>query len=349
MSKLFYKNKRLIGLEVSNNSAKVMAIEPEKYLVRGYGQVDLDADKMKNVSDMAPHLKERLDELFKKNIVGSLPSNHTVISVPTSRTFTRSVSLPRDAESNLNSAVQLEAEQYIPVNMDELYTDWEVIEKTDNSIEVLISAVPKLQVDSLVNVCHEARLQPLLMEPSISSVARLIRTAEEGELATAILDIGAEGTDIAVLDKSIRVTGGINIGGHTLTEAVMKELNLTHDAAHMLRTHKGLSVGPKQKALKKAMEPLLGQIAEETRKITRYYSERISQGTKLQQLIIVGGGSNVPGIGDYFTEQMELPARAASPWQILDFGKLAAPSKQIKPRYITAIGLSLIREKGVWK
>jgi type IV pilus assembly protein PilM len=38
-------------------------------------------------------------------------------------------------------------------------------------------------------------------------------------------------------------------------------------------------------------------------------------------VIIVGGGSNVPGIGDYFTESLMVASRVASPWQLLDFAK----------------------------
>lgn len=349
MSKLFFKNKPIIGLEVSQSSAKVMALKPSKRLVTGYGSVELELNKMANVNDMSSHLNERLHELFAKNVVGKLPSNHVIVSVPTARTFTRSISLPRSAETDLSSAIRLEAEQYIPVAMDELYIDHEIIQKDKDSIEVLLSAVPKLQIDAVVNVCREVGLKPLLIEPSISSVARLVRTAEEGELPTIILDIGAEGTDIAVLDKSIRVTGGINIGGHSMTEAIMKELGLTHDAAHMLRTHNGLGVGPKQAKVKKALDPVLTKIIEETRKITRYYSERLGKETKLEQLIIVGGGSNVPGIGEHFTENMSMPARIASPWQILDFGKLTPLSKQMKPRFITAIGLSLVNQKDLWQ
>lgn len=349
MSKLYFKNKPIIGLEISQTSAKVMAVSPGRRLVLGYGSIELDPAKMTNSSDMAAHLKVQLRELLSKNVVGKLPSNHTMISVPTARTFTRSVTLPRSAEANLSAAIELEAEQYIPVAINELYIDQEIIETNDEEVEVLLSAVPKLHVDALIDVCNDIGLNPLLIEPSIASVARLVRAAEEGSLATIILDIGAEGTDIAILDKTVRVTGGIDVGGHSMTDAIMKKMNLTHEAAHMVRTHNGLSVGPKQEAVRSALKPCLTKIIDETRKIIRYYSERLGKETKLEQLIIVGGGSNIPGIGDYFTENMIIPARVASPWQILDFGKLTPPSKQMKPRFITSIGLALIDQKELWQ
>lgn len=351
MSKYFFKDKHVIGLEISHTSAKVMSIRPADHIVQGYGAVELDPSKMTNVTDMSAHLTEQLESLFKKNIIGRLPSNHAIVSVPTSRTFTRSVTLPASAEDNLASAVEIEAEQYIPVAMNELYVDYEVIEKNKakDTLEVLISAVPRLHADTVVKVCESLSIKPLLIEPSISSVARLVRASEAGELPTIILDVGAEGTDIAVLDKTIRVTGGINIGGNVMTDAIMRELRVSRDAAHMLRTHNGLSVGPKQKPIIKALDPILSKVVEEAKKITRYYTERLGKQTKIEQLIIVGGGSNMPGIGDYFTEHMALPSRVASPWQIINFGKLTALSRQTKPRYITAIGLSLVNSKEIWQ
>ena len=81
----------------------------------------------------------------------------------------------------------------------------------------------------------------------------------------------------------------------------------------------------------------------------RYYNERINSGRKLEQLLVVGSGSNLPGIGEYFTNNLVMPARVASPWQRLDFAKLQEPPKQFRPRYITVSGLASISPGGIWK
>ncbi len=349
MSQLFFKERPLIGLDISQTSAKIMALTPKKWAVLGYGSIDLDPSKTSSAGDLPGHLEAKLNELLTKHIVGKLPSRQAVVSVPTSRTFTRSLTLPKEAENDLMNAIQLEAEQYIPIAMDQLYIDYQVIASNKDFLEVLMSAVPKLQIDTVMQACRAVTIEPIVIEPSINAVARLIHEAEEGDLVTVILDIGATATDIAILDKTIRVTGGIGVGGHTMTQAIMEELNLTHDAAHMLRTHNGLMVNPKQAAIKKALEPTLQKIVSETKKVMRYYTERLGKKTKIEQLIIVGGGSNIPGIGDYFTNSMIIAARSASPWQILDFGKLTPLSRQLKPRFITAIGLAMANQKEVWQ
>lgn len=188
-----------------------------------------------------------------------------------------------------------------------------------------------------------------MIEPGISAVARVLEATEEGHLPTVIVDIGPATTDIAVLDGSIRVTGGLGVGGNTFTLDIAKKLGVPLENAHQLKVLNGLNAGPRQEKITTALRPSLQRIVVETRKVIRYYNERLSDDRKLEQVIIVGGGSNVPGIGDYFTNELVMPARVASPWQQLDFAKLPQPAKQFRPRYITVAGLASIDPGSIWK
>ena len=62
-------------------------------------------------------------------------------------------------------------------------------------------------------------------------------------------------------------------------------------------------------------------------------------------ILIVGSGSNVPGLGEFFTNELVMPARVASPWQALDFAHIAQPAKHLRARLATAAGLALVDPK----
>ncbi|HEX6257994.1 MAG TPA: pilus assembly protein PilM, partial [Candidatus Saccharimonadales bacterium] len=344
MSKLFYKDKPIIGLDFSQTSIKVMDSDPRRSKVLGYGSVDLDPIKTQQGFDdgNSEYLATALKALFKEKLIGKVRSNHAVISIPTARTYTRSFTLPADAEKNLEDAIKLEAEQYIPVPISQLYSDFQIIERSKDSISVLLCAVPQKIVDVCVSACRSANLKVVLVEPSISAVARLLARTEEGHLSTAIVDVGPASTDIAILDGAVRVTGGIAIGGNTFTLDIAKKLHVPLENAHQLKVLHGLNAGPRQAKIIEAVEPNLKRIITEVRKVMRYYTERLESGKKIEQVIIVGGGSNIPGLGDYFTNALVMPARIASPWQVLDFSSLEQPPRQFKPRYITVAGLSSV-------
>lgn len=329
-----------------------MSVDPRHWLVNGYGSIDLDPLKMKEAleTEGSTYLTESIELLLKEKVNGTLPSKSVVIAVPTTRSFTRTFTLPSSAEKSLTEAVTLEAEQYIPIPVSTLNIDYQIIERERKTITVLMSAVSKVVVDNITRSVEAAGLFPVLIEPSINSVGRVLTATEEANLPTVIVDIGPATTDIAIIDRgAVRVTGGVPIGGNTFTLDIAKKLNITLENAHQLKVLNGLSAGPRQQKLKEALSPSLERILAETKKVIRYYSERVNTERKLEQVLIVGGGSNVPGIGEYFTEGLLMAARVASPWQKLDFGKVQEPPKQFRPRYITVAGAASVRPGGIWK
>lgn len=351
MGKLFYKDKTLIGLDINTTEIKVMSVDSEKWLVRGYGAIDVDAVKMKKVFDKGDdsYLENQIKSLLSEKIIGDAASDQIVVSLPTSRTYSRAFTIPVSAEKNLREAVELEVSQYVPIPASLLYIDYEVIDRTKDSLTIIMSAVPQTLVNNIMGALEAAGLTAHAIEPSINSVARLLRATEEGTLPTLIVDIGPANTDIAVLDGSIRVTGGTTVGGNTFTLDIAKKLGVALENAHQLKVLNGLNPGPRQKKITSAVEPSLQRITSEIRRVMRYYNERISSEKKLEQLLIVGGGSNMPGIGEYFTNDLLMPSRVASPWQKLDFGSLAQPAKQFRSRYITVAGLASLTNEEVWK
>lgn len=341
MKKIFLHSKPLVGIDISPTYIKIMSINPKKWLVTSYGSINVDPQKLQeSLTGDVSYLSQMIAQVIKNNLIGHLPSDHVVVSIPANRTYSRSISLPTEAAKKMDAAVQLEAEQYIPVPLNQLNLSYEVIEKNGKNIDILMSAAPKKIVDNVVAACESAGLTVVAVEPSISSVARLVNLTENGQLPTIIVDISAATTDVAVLHKQIRATGGAQVGGNTFTFDISKKLATSLENAHQLKVLSGLNVSPKQAKIRAALKPSLDQIIDEIKKIIRYYNERIENSQKIEQVILVGGGSNIPGLGDYFTNELTLPVRVGSPWQVLNFGKLPQPSRQFKSRYITVAGVA---------
>lgn len=352
MSKLFFRDKPLIGLDIHQTGLKVMAIRPKLWQVTGYGSIDLDPQKMQDAfnNPADTYISDNVKTLLESNVIGSLPGTHTVISLPTTQTFSRTFTIPAKEEHTLASAVEIEADQYIPIPTSALYIDYEIIERTKTEITVVMSAVARTLVDISLKAARDAGLMPIMIEPSINSVARLLEKTEEGHLPTLIIDIGPASTDIAVLaGGAIRVTGGVGVGGNTLTLDIAKKMNISLEKAHQLKVLSGLNSGSHQAKISSAVTPSLQKITLETRKVVRYYNERLTGEGKIEQIIIVGGGSNMPSIGEFFTNELVMAARVASPWQTLDFGDLQKPHKQFRPRYINVAGLASIMPGDIWK
>lgn len=346
--KLFLHKRPIMGIDISHTYVKLMSIDSSKWRVTSYGSTNADPVKLRqSLTGDNTYLADMIKETVQKNVVGNLASDQVIVSVPTNVTYSRSVSLPKAGIKDLDEAIALEAGQYIPVALSELNLSYEVLSETDATMEILMSAVPKRIADTVVDACHNAGLTVLGIVPSINAVGRLLTLTEQGHLPTVIVDIGAADTDLAILNERIRANASVQIGGNTFTYAIAEKLGISLESAHQMKVLHGLSRSAKQQKINAALKDPLTQLVSEVHKIMRYYSERIEGAEKIEQVIIVGSGSDIPGLGDYFTNELVMPARIASPWLALDFGQLPQPAKQFRQRYITVAGLATISSEEI--
>ena len=71
MTKLFYTDKPIIGLDISNTGIKVMTIDIKRWLVLGYGSIDLDPNKVKeSFEGNSTYLADNIQSLIKENCAG---------------------------------------------------------------------------------------------------------------------------------------------------------------------------------------------------------------------------------------------------------------------------------------
>ena len=319
--------------------------DAKKPQVLGYATIDLPRDKVTNSLENADsYLESKLVELIDKKLVGKLSGYYVAVSVPTANTFSRVVRLPIEAEKDLSSTIDLEIEQYIPIPKDLLMVDYSITSRTNKSLEVLICATPKNIANRVVDIVRSVQLEPVLIEPSMNSISRLIYKNEAGHLRTIVLDIGLTGTDIAVLDKIIKATSSIQVGGNNFTMSIAKSMDISVEKAHQLKLLKGFNKSPEQKEITKALKPDMETIITEIKKLIRYYEERL-EGEPIEQIIVTGVGSNVAGLGDYFTNALYLPVRLANPWQDVNFKHLPRPKRILISRYITVAGAAIANSK----
>lgn len=345
MNKLFFHNKPIIGLDITQTGIKVMAVDSKRLVVQGYGSLDLDPTKMQDVfeGEDDDYLTGNIKKLLNEHVIGSLPSNHTVVGLPTNRCYSHTFTIPKKAEKTLKDTVELEVNQYIPVPYESLYVDYQIIERTKDQLVVTLAAAPKKIVDQLIACTEAAGLRAIMAEPTIDAVARILQSTEGADMPTLIIDIGATGTDVAIFDDgAVRITGFAGAGGNTFTLNIAKKLGVELENAHQLKVLSGLSAGPRQAKITAALQPSLDKITAEVLKVLRYYNERLATGRQIEQVLIVGGGANVPGIGEYFTNALVMPARVAIPWQKFNFSKLEQPGRQYRSRYIAVAGLASV-------
>lgn len=345
-NKYFYKDKPIFGMDIGFNSVKVMQLENSSNgsRVLGYGIGFFDPKAIKDgVIVDYEMLADTIKKLFEKNIVGEITTKRVAISIPATYTYTHTLNLPPIKDVDLREAVELESEQYIPLPMENLYVDFEVIDKSEKNLEVLSVAVPRKIADSYFALTQILGLESIGFDTSISSSGRLFKMLESSsDIPSVLIDFGSISADITIFDKTNIISGTIPAGGDTFTNLIAEKLGVSREEAHIIKTKYGISKSKKQSEILAIMQPELDQLAREVRRMARYYSERTESKGKIGQVITMGGGANMPGLSDYLTNLLRLPVRTYDPWQSFDLHRLRPPTQNEKSVYVTVAGLCLI-------
>jgi type IV pilus assembly protein PilM len=351
---LFYKSKPLFGFDLGHGSIKIVQFDysGKKPSLQAYGTTTFDSKALKEgaVVDF-DIVAKATQELMKEHLKGSLATNHIAASLPVLHSFSRIINLPIMDDKDLHEAVRTEAGQYIPMPLNDLYLDYQLVEKRQDGQDFLVAAAPKKVVDSYFELFNRLGLELVCLEPSILSVTRVVQHAQRHDLPTLVIDCGSITTDLIIYNKSIvRVTGTIKFGGEELTKSIMGKFNLSYeDAAKMKRTY-GVDPGEKQPEMVSALAQNLQFLAAEIKKISRYYEEKDKESNaKVEQVVILGGGANLPGLSTYMTSELRIPTKLADIWQNTDLGRVEKPGKDEATMYATAAGLAIIEPGEVVK
>lgn len=355
----FFKSKPLFGLDIGKGSLKVAQLDIDgpvksghaaKPHLIGYGTATFDSAAIENGVITQPEIiASAAHELFEKHLIGDITSRRVAITIPSYRTFTRSIQLPPLKPKELSEAVRLEAEQYIPVALDELYLDHTTIATTKDSLEVLAVAVPKKIVDSYLELSALMGLEAVLIETTMSAAGRLIARDSQSDVPSVLIDFGTLSSDISIYDNGIITTGTVEGGGEIFSNVIEKSLKVSRAEANIIKTKYGLSKSRRQTEIRTALDPTLQKIVKEIKRLIRYHTERYGGERPIQQVITIGGGANMPGLSDFFTDSLRLAVRTCDPWQYIDHKGLQPPAHNDRQMYSTAIGLGLIPAHEVFK
>jgi type IV pilus assembly protein PilM len=352
---LFYKDRPLFGLDIGFNTIKAMQLDAEddkKVDVVGYGVAKFDADAIQDgiITDYESLAKSAM-ELFTNNITGSITTRRVAATIPAAKAYSRVISLPAKLNhKELDEAVRLEATQYIPMPMEELYLDYAVTQKGAEENEVLVVGVPKKIIDSYMKFFELIGLEVAALETTISSASRVIARFEHSdEVPTILVDLGSLSVDLTVFDKNLVVNGTIPGGGDDFSSRIADKLKIDKAEANSLKTKYGLGVSKHQDAIREALKPQLDSLIKEVRRVVRYYEERTEGKTTIGQIITMGGGANMPGLADYLTDNLRIPTRMCNFWGELELNKLQPPADTERSLYVTVAGVAITDPGEIWK
>jgi len=363
------------GIDISDLSFKIIKLKKrgKSLSLASFGEEKIKpgviaGGEIKEEEKLAWFIKEGI-----KKVKGEkLKTKYVVASLPEEKAFLQVIQMPKMIEEDLKSAVIYEAENYIPLPIEEVYLDSQIVPPVFDHLDhfdVLIACLPQKTVDPYLNSFKLAGLEPIAFEIESQAIARALIEDEVTDLPILLIDLGATRTSFIIFSgHSLRFTSSIPVSSGNFTEIISKNLGVSLAEAERLKIKYGLGekvkieIGNKKAELKRergkifeALIPALVDLVQQIRKHLDYYQTHASHehlppdGKGVSKILLCGGGANLKGLPELLTLELKLPAEIGNPWINVLGEKREAPelSSEESLKYTTAIGLALrgIREK----
>lgn len=217
-----------------------------KFVADSLGMVETDELFFKSESETSV---QKQSESIKKLVEQLKIKKKTVhIILPDVHTFSRFVEMPKLNEKELLSAIKYQADQFIPMPLEDTNIDIEVVHEDLKSAKLttLISAAPKKLVNKIENMVEFIGLVPEAIETEISAIARLSgqlfkKTGPQTDQKSCVLliNVGVNSTTLYGFDQSngILIYNHLfNVGLSLFVKEIQVNLNIdSNKAAELLK------------------------------------------------------------------------------------------------------------------
>lgn len=346
--KLLFPDKDFFGLDFNNSNLKVLGMKKkgDHHQVTGWGEKKIakgviESFEIKNKEVFKEVFEDLLSKLEGK-IFGS-----AIVSVPESKVFIRVVTMPSMNEKEAEKAIKWETENNIPVSIETVYYDWQILEKKEKEMYVLVVAIAKKIIDNYLEALDFVGIEAVVFEPeSIATGRSLLKEGEDGCLA--ILDIGKENSSLAFYRKNFPIfTTSYSISGDSFTDLATKFLKIDYEEAESYKSRVGLGRTLEEK--KEAYEifsPALSALVKETARAIDFFNTNLKDACSNQEavkkIIVCGGGSNLRGLDSFLAINLKTEVVQYNPWEKVLLKKNLPPlSREKSQSFSTVIGLAL--------
>lgn len=310
-------------------------LETREYLGRGNAAIQTSSLKIVE-RDATVLLKSLLREI-------GAPTLYAIASVPMFGIFTVVVEVPLLSREETAKMLTFQARQYIPVPLEQVSLDWVKIGEFEHQRDVkyqrlLITAVPFSIIRSYQAIFKAAGLRLIGLETEMQALQRALLASADPP--TMILDIGAESSSIAVVDRGVvKQAGQSDYGGAALTQAIARNLGISLWRAEELKRRRGLLGGLGEYDLSTSLAPFLDVIIQECGRVKAAYER--TGGSPIERLMPIGGGADLPGLGAYLVSETGFKVQSPFPFAAVHYPTELEPlMKSLSNELSVAVGLA---------
>lgn len=344
MSLFRASNHSYLGIDISAPSIKMVELTRKGNQVAlvtyGFSEQKVDGSvgdisnlDVQRTAALLHHIKDK----------AHVASNLCLASLPTASVFSSIINVNTTPnKKEMEAAVNWEAKKVIPLALSDIVLDWQKIDtgRTDGNT-ILLTGAPKALIQNYISIFKAAQLNLLSIETEIFALIRSLLGNDRSPVI--IVQIGSTTTNIFIVDKSIPVINrSIGVGGNAITKSIADHLTISLEQAEQFKydlMHTEVAA-QKTEILPEMIRQGLEPIVNEVKYMLEVYSNK--ENRRVEKIILTGGGSMLPGLTTFLSDQFNLNTIIGDPWFRISYPfELKPILEKIGPRLAVAIGLAM--------
>ncbi len=353
LPKLF--SKKFLGIDIGTFSLKLVELAEagENFSLSNYGQYDIEPNQNLGMVDserkiMASFSAQEIAEIIQAIMSeAKMKTRQCAFSIPDFSTFFTTFSLPAMTKKELSDAVIFEARQHIPLPIDSVTVDWQLIGgefgKSDK-MEIAMTAIPNEVIAKYRDIAAKAGLQLALIEAEAFGLAQALISKEELR-PVCLIDIGIQSTVCSLMENQVlRYSHSFDRGADYLFKALIRQLPISREIIQSIEKSCGLQafsfIEPDIKnnmrnIFRDSFLPILKEIEMALAEYRR------SSGIEIAKIILSGGAAALPEVMDQFKNYFQKETEIADPFAKINYPKeMQEEIKKIGPAYAVAVGMA---------
>ena len=332
------------ALDIGTNSIRMIQLSgnAEKgWTLDKFAYVPVDQKITKDDSETG---KRKLGEI----ILGAreqagIKTKNIAIGLPARKTYTAIIEVPNAPQRELTQTVKYEADQYVPMSVDEAKIDFAVLGISPNDAkkaEILLSSTDNAYAESVMESVEQLGLNVIAQEPEPIAMVRALAPVGVQD-ARMIIDLGETSPDLVVMYQgSPRLVRSIPGGLLSFVRTVENSLKVRDDQARQFILKFGLAQDKLEGKVFEALKSTLEGFAMEMTKSVRFFQNRYV-GAQVGGIVLSGFSGIIPFMAEYIEMQTGVATTQGNPWQYVK----VTPAQQqmllpVASEFAVAIGLA---------
>jgi len=275
------------------------------------------------------------------------PSRDVNIGVGNQRVVVRELDLPWMPLAQIRASLPFQVQELLPMSTDEALLDYyptgELNGPSGRLVHGMLVAATKDTVRSNVLAVESAGLRPMMVDLNPFALMRAIVRGDLVERTVAVVDIGARVTQVVIaahgMPQFVRM---LPSGGQNVSDAVASALGVSGSDAENVKREVGIgyAVGPDLAAAAEAVNSVVRPLIEAVRNTFVYYAGN-HPGAGIDVVVLTGGGSHLPGFGQYLSSASRLPVTIGDPLAAIKVARAVASDELTRQSSLMALPLGL--------